>query len=263
MRALTVDDEQIMLNALTSAVKESPDISSVAQFTSCTASLEWAKTNPIDIAFLDISMRGMGGLALAERLLEIQPNCKIVFCTGFSEYAVEAFKIHVSGYLLKPITAKAVQAEIDHIKQEKAKEKTTDKLLTVKCFGNFEVYAQGEFLNFKRLKSKELLAILVDRRGAGMTAKQICSIMWSGIEDDSKHMTYVRQLFVDLRNALRCADAEEVLQQNGYNYFLNTELIDCDYFSYLQTGEPRFHGEYMMQYSWAESTCAGLMQNNI
>ena len=225
MRALTVDDEQIMLNALTSAVKESPDISSVAQFTSCTATLEWAKTNPIDIAFLDISMRGMGGLALAERLLEIQPNCKIVFCTGFSEYAVEAFKIHVSGYLLKPITAKAVQAEIDHIKQEKAKEKTTYKLLTVKCFGNFEVYAQGKILNFK-------------------------------------HMTYVRQLFFDLRNALRYADAEEVLQQNGYNYFLNTELIDCDYFSYLQTGEPRFHGEYMMQYSWAESTCAGLMQNN-
>ena len=84
MRALTVDDEQIMLNALTLAVKESPDISSVAQFISCTATLEWAKTNPIDIAFLDISMRGMGGLALAERLLEIQPNCKIVFCTGFS-----------------------------------------------------------------------------------------------------------------------------------------------------------------------------------
>ena len=144
MRALTVDDEQIMLNALTLAVKESPDISSVAQFTSCTATLEWAKTNPIDIAFLDISMRGMGGLALAERLLEIQPNCKIVFCTGFSEYAVEAFKIHVSGYLLKPITAKAVQAEIDHIKQEKAKEKTTYKLLTVKCFGNFEVIVERD-----------------------------------------------------------------------------------------------------------------------
>ena len=62
-------------------------------------------------------------------------------------------------------------------------------------------------------KSKELLAILVDRRGAGMTAKQICSIMWSAVDDDSKHMTYVRQLFVDLRNALRYADAEKVLQQ--------------------------------------------------
>lgn len=261
MRALTVDDEQIMLNALTVAVKASPDISSAAQFTSCTAALEWAETNPVDIAFLDISMRGMGGLTLAEKLLEIHPNCKIVFCTGFSEYAVEAFKIHVSGYLLKPITAKAVQTEIDHIKQEKAKEKNTDKLLTVKCFGNFEVYAQGKILNFKRLKSKELLAILVDRRGVGMTAKQICSIMWN-TDEDNKHMTYMRQLFVDLRNALRSAYAEEVLQQNGYNYFLNTELIDCDYFSYLQTGKPKFYGEYMMQYSWAELTCAGLIQNN-
>ena len=260
MRALTVDDEPIMLNALTAAVKESPDISSAAQFKSCTAALEWAETNPVDIAFLDISMRGMGGLTLAEKLLEIHPNCKIVFCTGFSEYAVEAFKIHVSGYLLKPITAEAVQTEIDHIKKEKAKEKNADKLLTVKCFGNFEVYAQGKILNFKRLKSKELFAILVDRKGVGMTTNQICSKMWE--TDDKKNKTYLRQLFVDLRNALSCVGAEEVLQQNGYNYFLNTELIDCDYFSYLQTGKPKFYGEYMMQYSWAELTCAGLMQNN-
>ena len=41
MKALTVYDEQIMLNALTSAVKKSPDISSVAQFTSCTSAPEW------------------------------------------------------------------------------------------------------------------------------------------------------------------------------------------------------------------------------
>lgn len=258
MKALTVDDEQIMLNALTAAVKASPDISSVAQFTSCTASLEWAKTNPIDIAFLDISMRGMGGLALAERLLEIHPDCKIVFCTGFSEYAVEAFKIHVSGYLLKPITAKAVQDEIDHIKGKKAKE----KLITVKCFGNFEVLSNNEILKFRRSKSKELFAVLIDRRGASMTSKQICPIMWTDNDNDGRHMNYMRQLFIDLRSALQSAGAEAVLVQKGYNYSLDTERIDCDYYSYLQTGEPKFHGEYMMQYSWAESTCAGLLQNN-
>lgn len=259
MKALTVDDEPIMLNALTSAVKASPDISSAAQFTSCTAALEWAETNPIDIAFLDISMRGMGGLALAEKLLKIHPNCKIIFCTGFSEYAVEAFKIHVSGYLLKPITPEAVQSEIDHIKQEKPVKKSTDKLLTVKCFGNFEVYSQEKILNFKRLKSKELFALLIDRKGVGMTANQICSAIWE--TDDKKNKTYLRQLFVDLRNALSSVGAEKVLQKKGHNYFLATEYIDCDYFNYLKNGEPKFYGEYMAQYSWAESTCAGLMQN--
>lgn len=256
MKALTVDDEQIMLNALTAAVKASPDISSVAQFTSCTASLEWAKTNPIDIAFLDISMRGMGGLALAERLIEIHPDCKIIFCTGFSEYAVEAFKIHVSGYLLKPITTEAVQAEIDHIKGKLAKE----KLITVKCFGNFEVLSHGVILNFKRSKTKELFAVLVDRRGASMTSKQICAIMWTDSDNDGRNMNYLRQLFIDLRNALHSVGAESVLVQNGYNYSLDTERIDCDYYNYLENGTPKFHGEYMSQYSWAEDTCAHLWQ---
>ena len=70
----------------------------------------------MDVAFLDINMRGIGGLGLAEKLLELQPRCKIVFCTGYQEYAVSAFQLHVSGYLMKPITADAVQKEIDHIK---------------------------------------------------------------------------------------------------------------------------------------------------
>ncbi|MDD6488530.1 MAG: response regulator [Clostridia bacterium] len=255
MKALTVDDEPIMLNALTSAVKLSPDISSVSQFTSCTAALKWAENHPIDIAFLDISMRGMGGLALAEKLIEIHPDCKIIFCTGFSEYAVEAFKIHVSGYLLKPITAKAVQAEINHIKGKKAKE----KLITVKCFGNFEVMSNNEILKFRRSKSKELLAVMIDRKGAGMTSKQICAIMWTDNGNDDKHMNYMRQLFIDLRNTLKSIGAEAALVQNGYNYSLDTERIDCDYYSYLQIGKPEFQGEYMSQYDWAETTCAYLL----
>ena len=202
-------------------------------------------------------MRGMGGLTLAEKILEAQPECNIVFCTGFSEYALDAFQIHVSGYLLKPITAEAIQKEIDHIKGRKTKE----KLLQVKCFGNFEVFAHGVPLNFTRSKSKELLAVLIDRNGAGVTAKQICTIMWQDDYDELKKKNYLHQLFFDLRNALKKAGAECLLKQTGYYYSLDTERIDCDYYCFLQTGMPAFQGEYMTQYSWAEVTC-GMLWNN-
>ena len=252
MIAITVDDERPMLTALTKSVLASPDITSVEEFSTCSAALEWIKNHPVDIAFLDISMRGMGGLALAERITEVRPNCKIIFCTGFSQYAVDAFRLHVSGYLMKPITAEDVQREIDHIKRTKIKE----KLLTIRCFGYFEVFFEGEALRFKRSKSKELLAVLVDRKGAGMTAKQICAIMWPESDGDVKSMNYLHQLFCDLRNALESVDAEEILQQNGYYYSLDKERVDCDYYSFLQNGKPEFRGEYMTQYSWAEETCA-------
>ena len=149
MIAIAVDDEVLMLGALTNAIKASSDITSVADFTSCEDALEYIKSNPADIAFLDINMRGMGGLALAEKIIVSCPECKIVFCTGYEEYAIPAFKLHASGYLMKPVSAKDVQVEIDNIKGIRQREKP----LKVKCFGNFEVYAKGEKLTFLKPKN--------------------------------------------------------------------------------------------------------------
>ena len=254
MKAIAVDDELYMLENLQEAVSASADIELVEAFSSCSAALAYATENPVDVAFLDINMRGIGGLGLAEKLMELHPRCKIVFCTGYEEYAVSAFRLHVSGYLLKPITAEAVQSEIDHIKMNKA----TEKLLTIKCFGNFEVLYNGEILPFKRKKAKELLAVLIDRNGAGMTAKQICAILFPEDTDDSKNTAYLRQLVLDLKNTLKTIGADNVFQHNMPYYRINTDLVGCDYLSFLETGKPTFHGEYMTQYSWAEETCAML-----
>ena len=254
MIAIAVDDEPLMLGALTKAIKASADITAVADFTSCEDALDYMKSNYADIAFLDINMRGMGGLSLAEKIIGFCPDCKIVFCTGYEEYAIPAFKLHASGYLMKPISAADVQAEINNIKGIRQNQKP----LEVKCFGNFEVFAKGEKLAFKRLKTKELFAFLVDRNGAGMTAKQICAVLFPDDTDDNKNAAYLRQLVLDLKNTLKTAGAEGVLCHETPYYSINTNLLRCDYISYLETGRPAFHGEYMTQYSWAEQTCAML-----
>jgi two-component SAPR family response regulator len=254
MIAIAVDDEALMLGALVTAIEASPDITEVNKFSDCEKALEFVKEKSVDIAFLDINMRGMGGLALAEKIIAASPDCKIVFCTGYEEYAIPAFKLHVSGYLLKPISAEDVQAEIDNIIGVRHKEKP----ITVKCFGNFEVYARNKKLVFKRLKTKELLAFLIDRNGAGMTAKQICAVLFPDDTDDNKNAAYLRQLVLDLKNTLKAVGAEGVLCHETPCYRIDTSLIRCDYLSYLETGKPEFHGEYMTQYSWAEETCAML-----
>lgn len=254
MKALAVDDEIYMLENLQEAVAASSDIETVSAFSSCSAALAYAAENPVDVAFLDINMRGIGGLGLAEKLMEIYPQCKIIFCTGYEEYAVSAFKLHVSGYLMKPITAEAVQKEIDHIKGVKAQQ----KMLEIRCFGNFEVLYNGQVLSFKRTKAKELMAVLVDRKGAGMTAKQICAVLFPENTDDAKNSAYLRQLVLDLKNTLRQIDSEDVLCHDTPYYRIDTNLVKCDYLSFIETGKPNFHGEYMAQYSWAEETCAML-----
>ena len=250
MIAIAVDDEPLMLGALTKGIKASADITSVASFTSCEDALDFVQSNPADIAFLDIQMRGMGGLSLAKKILGFCPDCKIVFCTGYEEYAIPAFKLHASGYLMKPISAKDVQAEIDNIKGIRQGQKP----LAVTCFGNFEVYAKGEKLTFKRSKTKELLAFLVDRNGAGVTVAEIGVALWEN-DEEQKNQNYIHQLFRDLRQSLEAVGVEEIFERNQYFYSIDPAKLDCDYYAYLKTGKPEFRGEYMTQYSWAERTC--------
>ena len=257
MIAIAVDDEPLMLGALVKAIKASPDITWVADFTSCEEVLDFVGETPADIAFLDIHMRGMGGLSLAKRIVKACPDCKIVFCTGYEEYALPAFQLHASGYLMKPVSAEDVQGEIDNIKGIRQKEKP----LMVQCFGNFEVFAKGEKLTFKRSKTKELFAFLVDRNGAGVTVAQIEAALWEEAPE-KKNQNYIHQLFRDLRKALEGAGAEEIFRRNNYYYSIHPEKIDCDYYTYLKTGKPEFRGEYMAQYSWAEETCGMLWEKN-
>ena len=255
MIAIAVDDEALMLGALVAAIKSSPDIKSVTGFSVCEEALEFVKENPVDVAFLDINMRGMGGLVLAEKIVSACPDCKIVFCTGYEEYAIHAFKLHASGYLMKPVSALDVQVEIDHIKGVRQNQKP----LEVKCFGNFEVYARGEKLTFKRSKTKELFAFLVDRNGAGVSVAEIGVALWE-TDDEQKNQNYIHQLFRDLRQTLESLGMDDVFQRNNYRYSINPEKIDCDYFNHLKTGKPEFLGEYMSQYSWAEGTCGLLWE---
>ena len=250
MIAIAVDDELLMLGALVSAIKASPDISEVFPFSGSEEALSFVQHHPVDIAFLDIHMRGMGGLSLAEKILSLCPGCRIVFCTGYEEYAISAFQLHASGYLMKPVSAKDIQAEIDNIKGIRQSQKP----LTATCFGNFEVYAKGERLTFKRSKTKELLAFLVDRNGAGVTIAEIGAALWeNGVEQ--KNQNYIHQLIRDLRQALKAVGVEGIFERNHYFYSIDPSKIDCDYYTYLKTGKPEFRGEYMSQYSWAEETC--------
>lgn len=257
MYAVAADDEPLMLRALKKAVSASDDIKQVKACSSCTEVLDWIKDHKVDIAFLDIDMRGIGGLALAERIQQLKPQCKIIFCTGYEQYAVDAFQMHVQGYLMKPIDAQSVQKEIDFIKNATK----SNKLLTVHCFGEFEVYHNGEIVHFPRRKSKELFAYLIDRQGSAVSGRTIAARLWDD-GDIEKNLNYLRQISMNLRKVLESIGAKDIFDTNNKQYSLKTDQIDCDYFEYLKTGDlTAFQGEYMTQYSWAEETCGLLWKN--
>ncbi len=260
MTALCVDDEILLLEALTRAVKNCSPPMEVVSIDDEHEALQWAEHHDVDVAFLDIRLHDMDGLELAEKLRRIHPDLPIVFCTGYRDYALDAFQVHASGYLTKPIRSEAVQRELDHIFGEKKKQ----PLLRAQCFGSFEVFAGEEPLHFKRAKTKELLAYLIDRRGASVSARDLHSQLWEG-EAEKKDLNYLHQLTSDLRKTLKSVGAEKILVSHSRGYSVDPELIDCDYYRFLAGEESavrRFTGEYMTSYSWSEFTCAYLQSRS-
>ncbi len=261
MRIIAVDDEKIALEGLLNILHKVAYDEEIQGFRLGRTALEYARDNLCDVAFLDIEMRDLKGTVLAEKLKEINPNINIIFTTGYSEYAPDAFSMHASGYLMKPVTTEKVKRELSELRNPVVKKK--EKKIHIKTFGNFEVFDQkGVQLKFRYKKTRELLAYLVDRKGAFCSIQECMGILWED-EDPACHVSYAKNLRTDLRKCFEKVGAGEVLvRQRGY-LAIAPDKVDCDYYEYLKnpsgTGEG-YPGEYMNQYSWARSTRDSLMK---
>lgn len=261
IKVIAVDDEQIVLEDLKRHLHEIAEIREVTAFTDSGEALQWLEKNQADVAFLDIRMRNTDGLTLAKKLKEIQPACAVIFISGFSEYAVQAFQLHVFGYLMKPVTIQDIRRELSHLYQPQIPAAPPQKIVRVQCFGNFEVFINDELAKFRYSKSKELFAYLIDRMGAAIEAGELCAVLWENRPDSHSLRSQLRNSIADLTRCMSEAGATDVLRKSRNSLAVNTQALDCDYYSFLRI-EPgavnTYKGEYMTQYSWAEMTLGGL-----
>lgn len=172
----------------------------------------------------------MDGLELAERLKEKNSETNIIFMTGYTQYALEAFGIFASGYLLKPLQREDVERAVRNLRCPVIYRK---ERLRVQCFGNFEVFYGGEPVTFARAKAKEIFAYLVDLKGAAATTGELCGILWEDSVDVEKNKHYLRNLIADIRKALQSCHAEDVFLSGRNRYSVNPDKIECDYYRFL------------------------------
>ena len=261
MKIIAVDDEKLALDTLVDSIEKAVPDASITGFRKPEDALTYVRENDCEIAFLDIKMRGMTGLELAKRLKDIRGEINIIFVTGYSEYSLDAFRLYASDYLLKPATPDAVKQAMEHLRTPVKPIHT--KRVRIQCFGNFEVYVDNKPLIFGRAKSKELLAYLVDRMGASVTMGELIAIMWEDGADTSSRQSNLRNLIADLKNVLSDVEVGNIILKSRNSIAVNCEMVDCDYYDFLRHipyAVNAYHGEYMMQYSWAEITTAALLQ---
>lgn len=127
----------------------------------------------------------------------------------------------------------------------------------IQTFGNFEVFVNGKAMSFEREKAKEMLAYLVDRKGANTTMGELAAVLWEDREIDVTTKNYALKIFSSLRKSLKEERVEDILIKTFKHISVDITKFDCDLYDMIK-GDAlalnSYHGEYMSNYSWAEYT---------
>lgn len=212
-----------------------------------------------DVAFLDIHIPEMDGIALAKRFQLIQPDIKIAFITEDPSYALEAYEFPAVAYILKPYEKSRITREIAKIqKQFPVLEKCHVYLQTMP---RFEIFVDGKLLPVSKRKVKELLALLVDFRGSSVSNRQAIARLWEERPEDNSTKALFRMTAKRLKDFLVEEQLDDILIKRNGVWAIDTRKVVCDYYNLLNGDKEairHYHGAYMSEYSWAEETNARL-----
>ena len=115
IRTLLVDDEQPARDRLRQLLGAFPDVEVAGEAADGTEALERVAELRPDLVLLDIQMPGCSGLDVVASLP--QPRPRIVFCTAFDQYAVDAFELHAVDYLLKPVNRARLAQALERVRE--------------------------------------------------------------------------------------------------------------------------------------------------
>ena len=256
MRIVCVDDEQIVLEltvSLCEELRQKPEVAGYQNAEDALCDIAGSKT---DIAILDINMPHMDGLELAAKIKEESPDTSIIFLTGYEYYAVDAFRLHASGYLMKPVNRDCLQAEVNYALEEKNPvPKPTE--IVIRTFGEFDVFVNNQVVNFARSRSKELLAYLVDRNGGSVTRAAAHAVLWEEGPYDRAMQKQLDVIIRSLRETLHANGISDIFELSNGKMRICPEKFSCDLYLFFQgdvDAMNAYRGEYMAAYSWASLT---------
>ena len=264
MTAICVDDELLIMQLTVSMCRELKQLSQVEGFSNAAEAIAWLETHHADVALLDIDMPGVSGLVLAKEIRERHPDTAVIFLTGYPQYALEAIEMHVSGYLLKPVEKERLAAEVEYaLSHSPSRTERAPAHISAQTFGGFDLYVDGKKVAFKRSKSKELLAYLIDRQGCSVKRASAFGALWEDALYDRGMQKQMDVIVRSLRDTLKEYGISHILKVQGGDMWILPEELDCDLYRFME-GDPRavnaYRGEYMSAYSWANFTEGRLAQ---
>lgn len=260
MRAIIVDDEPLMLKRFSRLSSDIADLSIVGQFESAKSALSFAAEHSFEAAFLDVALPITNGIELAKELRRIRPDIIIVFVSAYDEYLWDFNQIGGDYYIIKPYTKETLEMMMDRLRLLMQRQ---HKDVYVQTFGRFLVLKNGKPIPLSG-KAKEILALIVTRRGKEISNEEIYSTIWEDRPYGNEEMTVYYNALRRLKQVLKQEHLEELLISTQRGQLVNTALFDCDYYAWQDKNmnvRDRFEGDFMSEYSWGEAILAGILND--
>lgn len=228
-------------------------------FESSPAALAEARNRDIDVALLAVDLPEIGGLDLGQYLKDLHPLINLIYLSKTRDCAYEAMTQHASGCLVTPFSRADLRRELDDLRHPESEKR--QKRVFAQTFGNFEFFVDGHPVAFKYTRTKEMVALLVNNRGAQTTNGEIIAALWEDDGDPEKKASYLSNLRQDLQNTLTKLKLTDIIVKQRGSLGIDTSRIECDLYDWLEKKKKsryRYLGDYMSQYSWAEYVHAEL-----
>ena len=238
------------INEIISALKPEAEL---LCFGSTLPALAAARKTEIDIALIDVKLPELNGIDFGLYLQELYPLVNLIYLSEDSEQAYDAIRQHASGYLLKPPEQEGIRRELEDLRYPTGQKK--EKRLFAQTFGNFELFVDGKPVAFKYNKTKEMVAVLINNRGAQTSNGEIIACLWEDDGDPEKKASYLSNLRQDLQNTFTRLKLNGIILKQRGSLAVAMDKIECDLYDWLEKKqESRYHylGDYMNQYSWPE-----------
>ncbi len=261
MRAIIVDDEPLMLKRFMRLSADLSDLHIVGQFESAQDALDYASSNPVELAFLDVAMPVTNGIELARRLRTIRANIIIVFVSAYDEYVWDSNQIGGDYYIIKPYSKATLEMVMERVRLIAQRQR---KKLYIQTFGRFVVMQDGKPVPLTG-KAKEILALVVTRRGREISNEEIYSTIWEGRTYSNANMSVFYNAVRRLKRTLEQASLSRLLISTTRGQMVDTSLFDCDYYAWQDKNmeaRDKFEGEFLSEYSWGEYILANILNEN-
>lgn len=126
----------------------------------------------------------------------------------------------------------------------------TQKHVIATLFGSFSLSVDGKAVNIRFAKAKELLALLIERRGAFVSSREAIAMLWECEPDQTTRARY-RKTASRLVSELKRNGIEFIVESDRGARRVVPERLECDYYDY-RDGLRAPSGTLLPEYSWSE-----------